>query len=394
MQLIVHNKACASAPGHQPSSQAGLSMIELMVGLTIGLVLTLGLFTMLAGSSQAFKQQDDFARMQDSASAAFRYLGDSIRQAGFVGNTSDPSTIAFVAGSAVATTVDCGSGANPPSANWALTFTQPIVAFTGLTPLTVNAVFPCILAVNFNAGPPIANPNPILVVRGASGYRICNALVAAPGPPACTNPNALLTAQQNYTTTIYVQADPYKGIVFYGADYANLSASATARFYSNGNDLEMFEYRAHVYYVRPCSRPAGGATNCTGPADDNNHPIPTLVRQELNGSAMTEVPLVEGIDLVDYRFGVDNNGDGVPDVFKESPVAGDWPNVVAVKVSLLVRSSTLSTEYDDSPKQYDLDGDGVIDYKCTLLPAPACKYKRKVFSQVFQARNLAQRKGG
>ena len=369
-------------------------MIELMVGLTIGLVLTLGLFTMLAGSSQAFKVQDDFARMQENATAAFRYIGDSVRQAGFVGNTSDPSIISFVAGSAVATTTDCGSGANPPTTNWALTFTTPIIAFPGLTPATVNAVFPCILSANFSAGPPVANPNPILVVRGASGYRICNQVVAAPGPPVCTNPNALLTAQPNYATTIYVQSDPYKGLVFYGADFANLRASATSRFYSNGNDIEMFEYRAHVYYIRPCSRPAGGAANCTGAADDNGHPIPTLVRQELSGSAMTEVPLVEGIDLIDYRFGIDNNGDGVPDVFKDTPVAGDWPNVVAVKVTMLVRSPTLSTEYDDSGKQYDLNGDGVIDYKCTLAPAPACRYKRKVFSQVFQARNLAQRKGG
>ena len=367
--------------------QAGLSMIELMVGLTIGLVLTLGLFTLLASSSQAFKQQDDFARMQDNASAAFRYIGDSLRQAGFLGNLSDPTGMAFVAGSAVGTVNDCGSGGNPPSANWALTFSTPIFAFPGLTPLTVNAAFPCILAVNFYSGPPIANPNPILVVRGASGYRI-------PDPNADGDLTDGLAAQQNYTTTIYVQSNPYKGIVFYGADFAALRGSNATYKLSTGADYDIFEYRAHVYYVRPCSRPAGGAVNCTGAADDNNRPIPTLVRQELVGSTMTEVPLAEGIDLVDYRFGVDNNSDGVPDVFKDTPVAGDWPNVVAVKVTLLVRSPTLSSEYDDSSKQYDLNGDGVIDYSCTLLPAPACRYKRKVFSQTFQARNIAQRKGG
>ena len=132
----------------------------------------------------------------------------------------------------------------------------------------------------------MANPNPILVTRGASGFRICWAIVAAGAAnasPACSGTVSLLTNQNNYATSIYVQADPYNGIAFYGADYAALRASPTALKYSNGIDMEMFEYRAHVYYVRPCSRPAGGATNCTGANDDDGHPIPTLVRQELVG---------------------------------------------------------------------------------------------------------------
>ena len=37
-------------------------------------------------------------------------------------------------------------------------------------------------------------------------------------------------------------------------------------------------------------------------------------------------------------------------------------------------------------------------YKCTSVPPagsppPACRYKRKVFSQIFQVRNVAQRRG-
>jgi len=380
--------------------QAGLSLVELMVGLTIGLVLTLGLFTMIASTSQAFKIQDDFARMQENATSAFHYIGDSLRQASFYGYVSDPTKIAVAAGSAVSTTVDCGSAnavapqpANTPALNWALQTGTPIFGYYGLTPLNVNTIFPCILAADFYAGPPIANPNPILVTRGANGYRICNALVALPGPPVCTNPNSLLTTQSNYTTTIYVQSDPVTGILFYGNEYAALKAAGTTRTFSNGNDVDIFEYRAHVYYIRPCSRPLNGAVNCTGAGDDGGQPIPTLVRQELVGSAMTEVPLVEGIDLIDYRFGIDNDGDGVPDVFNATPVATDWPNVVAVKVTLLVRSPTLSLTYNDQSKQYDLNGDGVPDYVCTAMPAPACNYKRKVFSQTIQVRNIAQRKG-
>ena len=154
--------------------ERGLSLIEMMIGLTIGLMLTLGLFTLIANTSQSFKVQDDFARMQENGATAFRYIGDSLRHAGFYGNVMAPGNIKVSTSSAVASATDCGSAANPPAANWAFDFTTPLVSFPNLTPATINNVFPCILQQNFYAGPPIANPNPILVTRGANGYRICN----------------------------------------------------------------------------------------------------------------------------------------------------------------------------------------------------------------------------
>jgi type IV pilus assembly protein PilW len=393
--------------------ERGMSMMELMVGLTVGMVLTLGMFTMIVSTSQTFRVNDDFSRMQENAASAFRYLGDSLRQAGFYGNAMDTSKIAFVAGSAVTTTPDCGSATNwttGTQANFALDFTTPIRAYMNvgnpspvtnpINPSTVTAQFPCILQANFNQGPTgITNPNPILVTRGASGFRLCWAIVAATATisPACSNNTNLLTSQQNYGTTIYVQSDPYQGLVFYGADYAGLRGGPSARRYTNGTDIEMFEYRAHVYYIRPCSRPAGGATNCTGAADDNGQPIPTLVRQELIANAMTEVPLVEGIELVDYRFGVDSSNppDGVADFYTSNiGTLSQWAQVVSVKITLLVRSPNISNEYDDSGKAYDMVGDnGTAVYRCTNSPAPACKFKRKTFSQTIQVRNIAQRNG-
>ena len=119
------------------------------------------------------------------------------------------------------------------------------------------------------------------------------------------------------------------------------------------------------------------------------------MRQELIGSAMTEVPLVEGVELIDYRFGVDTNADGVADVYLGNIVTlTQWLQVVSVKVTMLIRSPNINSEYDDSGKQYDLLGDGVTAlYRCTTSPAPACNYKRKIFSQTIQVRNIAQRSG-
>jgi type IV pilus assembly protein PilW len=199
----------------------------------------------------------------------------------------------------------------------------------------------------------------------------------------------------DFGTTIYIQSDANSGLVFYGANFAALKAAAnTRRLPVTLADADIFQYQAHVYYLRPCSRPTGGGGACLG-SDDGGRPIPTLVRQELNGSAMIEVPLVEGIERIDFRYGIDNepagSPDGVPERFSAAPAAGDWANVTTVRVTILVRSPNASAGYDDNGKTYDLDGDGVADFTCAV--GVNCNFKRKVFSQTFQLRNIAQRRG-
>jgi type IV pilus assembly protein PilW len=371
----------------------GLSLVELTVGLAIGLVLTLGLFRLISNQSLAFKIQNDFARMQESGATALRYIGDSVRMAGFYGYTIEPGNIdTTIGGIAMSTADDCGSATNQPTKNWALDVGKPVYGFTGVRTAAVHVQLPCILAANFLDVPPSGQQ--LLITRFAGGYRVTD---AAP----LGDLTADLAAQPNYRTTVYLQGDPNAGLLFYGRDFAALKAAARTRVLPGGNDIDIFEYRVHVYYLRPCSRPARGGTNCTGADDDAGQPIPTLVRQELMGSAtgpkMTEVPLVEGVERIDFRFGIDSTGDGVADNFTGTPAsAADWANVVAVRVSVLVRSPALSPQHDDSLRSYDFDGDGKPDYQCTdfLAANPnACHYKRKVFSQTFQLRNVAQRRG-
>jgi type IV pilus assembly protein PilW len=365
------------APASRPDRQHGLSLVELMVALTVGLLLTLGLFTMISRSSSAFQTQDDFARMQDNATAALRYLGDSIRHAGFYGYARDVTGLDVAVGG-IATVNDCGSGAsqaNPAAANWAIAPWEPLRGFT-LTTATVNGVLPCIRASNFIDGQ-------VLVTRHGIGLPI-------PDPNSDGNLTDGLILQPNYTTTIYVQSDPNTGLVFYGTNFATHKGNGVTKTLPTGADADIFQWQTHVYYLRPCSRPTGaGGLACQG-SDDAGRPIPTLVRQELVGSTMTEVPLVEGIERWNVTYGIDGDQNGVPERYDPTPGIANFVNVVSVRVSILVRAPNPTTEHDDSGKSYDLNGDGVADFTCT--PGSDCGYKRKVFSQTFQVRNVAQRR--
>ena len=93
--------------------------------------------------------------------------------------------------------------------------------------------------------------------------------------------------------------------------------------------------------------------------------------QELDGLAMVERPLAEGVERINFAYGIDVGNDGVADRF----VAGQ----------------------DDSSKRYDLDGDGTADFDCGDVVGTeprACEYKRALFSQLIQVRNIAFRRGG
>lgn len=67
------------------SYQVGLSLIELMIGITLGLMVTISLGYILIGSRTSFQTQDASARMQESGRAA---LDNLLRDLRFAGRTS------------------------------------------------------------------------------------------------------------------------------------------------------------------------------------------------------------------------------------------------------------------------------------------------------------------
>jgi len=351
-------------------TQRGLTLVELMISIAIGMLITFGMLLLIMNTSRGFKSQDDFARMQGSGIVALSYIGDAIRLAGFygIGNAATPVDAAV---GAVTTTTDCGSAANPPGANWALNAIAPLGGFSGLTPLNVNATLPCILASNFQTGQ-------ILALRLSTG-----------DPLRDPNNDGNMVDAAFVANRIYVQGNASGAILFRGTDYGTLRGASQTRRVFGGADAPIFEYQAYLFYIRPCSRPIA-PPGCQA-TDDDGRPVPTLVRQELDGPNMVERPLVQGIELIDYLFGLDADGDGVPDRYTAAPVGGDWATVVVVRVSVLVRDSRATAGFDDTGKLYDLNGDGVPDFTCTANLN--CNFKRHVFTQTFQVRNVAQRRG-
>ena len=65
------------------NKQSGLSLIEVMVSLTIGIIILAALGYFFLSSTQINRTTDDVSRMQESGRNALELMGRSIRQAGY-----------------------------------------------------------------------------------------------------------------------------------------------------------------------------------------------------------------------------------------------------------------------------------------------------------------------
>lgn len=64
--------------------QRGMSVIELMVSMLIGLFLMAGIIQLFIGTKNTYRQVDASARIQENARFALDFLGNGIRMAGYV----------------------------------------------------------------------------------------------------------------------------------------------------------------------------------------------------------------------------------------------------------------------------------------------------------------------
>src|SRR5690554_6918294 len=65
--------------------QQGLSLIELMIAITLGLVLMGGVIQMFLSSRQVFSTQQAMSRIQESGRLSIEFMTDDIRMAGYAG---------------------------------------------------------------------------------------------------------------------------------------------------------------------------------------------------------------------------------------------------------------------------------------------------------------------
>lgn len=87
--------------------QAGLTLVEIMVSLTLGLIVLLAVGSVYIGSRQTYRVQEDNARIQEAGKYALEVIGRSLRQAGADTEMNfNPTVITLECAAPVCTAVD------------------------------------------------------------------------------------------------------------------------------------------------------------------------------------------------------------------------------------------------------------------------------------------------
>jgi type IV pilus assembly protein PilW len=317
--------------------QRGMSLVELMVGLAVGLMLVAGLAALFANASQSSSELEKSVRQIENGRYAVDLLAEDISMAGYFGE-------AMVADNARTATVSpCTNAAGVRAELQAMAVPASAALPFGIEGLTADEADALSCLANHLPG------TPAVVVRRLDTKAVLPAAMAA--------------------STLYVQSSFFKGDVNPTFKASTAAGDMTLKNVAGTAPNVVRRYLSRVYYVASCS------SDC--PPDRPSDNIPTLKRAELRGSQVQVSSLAEGIEHVGFDYGFDANGDGAPDQWigfsgaasgaaAAASAAGGWRNVVAVRIHVLARTTERTAGFID-----DRTYSGGLDGTATFVISPA-----------------------
>lgn len=276
----------------------GFSLVELLVALLLGVILSSGMITVYLGAKQGSFYEEQLARMQENGRLAMRLLSRELVMAGFFAGTRSLDGV-----------LPPAVGADCSDDNWVLDASRPLGLVNDHTGQSV---------------PVAVDDTPLTCVHGEEIVSETDLLVVkrTAGEPSLRDGVVADRLTESTVRSWYlrlVPGEPWTWEKAAPGELAGLAASDPMASYWKG--------MTRIFYVRRYSDP-----------DDRDDDIPTLCMETIAGDGMASRCLVEGVEDVQYEFGIDTDADGVPNQYLSAPSEAELGQAVTVKVHLLLRS--------------------------------------------------------
>jgi type IV pilus assembly protein PilW len=346
--------------------QRGLTLIELMIAVGLGITVLLAVSSIFANSSRSRMEMEKSNRQTENGRYAMQLLTNNLRMAGYLAEF-DPTPLTTTALTAVP---------DPCATN--------ISDLLDALPLHVQGIN------DASSGPSclsdLKSGTDILVIRRASscsvGQANCDAMET--GTPYFQA--SLCTPTDG--TELAAKIDSNQSNASYAANYFTLSTNS-GDFNKHKTDCTtvapVSRYHVDIFFIANNNEAGDG--------------IPTLKRAELSSGTFTITPLVDGIEDMQISYGIDLDNNGTPDVYSESPGSyggcggsaciTNWRNTMSANISLLSRNTEPTVGYSDN-RTYTL---GLNENGSEKTVGPfGDNYKRHVFSTTALFANPAWRR--
>lgn len=334
-----------------PHAQRGLSLLELLVAMFIGLFLVGGVTSIFIVSKRGYTETENVSRANESARFGLYLLGNNIAHLGFFGG-ANPATIQ---NSLTAITGDCTGVTGASVVDTTNHFR--VVKATSATPIT------CITDAQTDSD--------LLIIKSVRPVPLSKGAL----DDATDNAGAVDTPEALNANRVYLWANRIgmEGEIFRGSATPPVNLAAVT-------DGVAWEYLAHIYYVR----------NVAGRE-------PTLSRKVLRWNATAAAlvvdteDLVEGVERLRILPGVLTGTYVAPQVkYMETAdmVAADWLSVASVQLRLLVRSADIDPGGVGRNLRYVLVEGTEAGYDF-LEPGANDRRYRTVVQETINVRNFA-----
>ena len=333
--------------------QLGLSLVELMIAVAIGIFLTAGLIQLFSSSQQTYRVQENLSRLQENARFAMQIISRDVRMADYAGckNSSVSETTNHI---------DTTSGNYDPALHQ---FTAGIGGTNGA------------------AGASVAlDGSDILTLLNASDS---GAAVQPPFGPLASSNITVTTGHPFEQGDIILLADCTQSDIFQITNDPSAGTTighVTGSFISNPGPTQI----AEPGNFNPLACAAGHCLSrvYTGEASLYTLTLNTYdIQGGVNGFALfrNNQEIVEGIENMQVLYGQDNNNDNTADSYVPAGTAGlTMDNVVSLRVSLV--AFTIDDNVATQAIPYTIFGD-------TVASPTNDRRIRRVFTSTIALRN-------
>ena len=341
--------------------QRGVALVELMVALTLGLVLFAGVGHLVVASSQSWALQEELRRVRENGRLALDILGQSISTAAYTGCPAQ----AKLANTLLSET---------ESRQWMMHFDKGILGIPVgnqvRQQLDSKADSEAIITYRIDS-------DQALVV---SNHNLATVTLTTTGGHDYDRGDLLALTTADCSQVSLFSA----GVGTGGTDVTHPAGSGTL---ANCTSLLQGNFSCHSGVQDAGAISHAGSTLAAIESyafylrESNN--VPTLYRklagEYTSGSSISAEALVEGIERLSARYGLDSDGDGVVNQYLDAseilPFGSQWQSIVSVRLELVARSFS---KVAPQPQAFFFAGQRVV---------PDDLYVRRSFIRTIKLRN-------
>lgn len=370
---------------HSPR-QTGLSLIELMIALVVGLILITGVISIYLSSRKSYGINSAVGQIQENARAALNFIRVNTRMAGYLGcgssgaqfaNQLNPpgsgGTLPYDFGNAISGYEYQGTG---PTDSYTLPATVPSSSSRTSWAPTLSTSIPTTAA---NHALPGSDIFAVSISQGTSTPSYVTSLGSSPDSfTVAANNNSLAAGDlliiSNCVQTVVREATSVSGL--------NISTSTGSGSPGNSGVLPaMLASNAQV-------TTASVAAYYVGMGTDSSPALYEAVTDTAQTSGFRPEEIASGVENMQVLYGMDSNGTQTPGQYLTADAVNalssasgmnQWNNVVSVRVALLMRSPIGAVPQPATAQHYELLGTTVYAPKDTRL--------RQVFTTTIGLRN-------